>query len=89
MLDHILFALRVARTTYLKKIAVDPADITPTISLGITIDHVVAMTLPVLSGFIWERYGHQWVFVLAGAIALGGFFICLQIRVPDQETTRV
>jgi len=85
MLDHILFALRVARTTYLKKIALDPADITPTISLGITIDHVVAMTLPVLSGFIWEKYGHQWVFVLAGAIALGGFFICLQIRVPEQE----
>ncbi len=85
MLDHILFALRIARTTYLKKIAVDPADITPTISLGITIDHVVAMTLPILSGIIWERYGHQWVFVLAAAIALGGFFICLQIRVPEQE----
>jgi len=85
MLDHILFALRVARTTYLKKIALDPADITPTISLGITIDHVVAMTLPVLSGIIWERYGHQWVFVLAGAIAVGGFFICLRIRVPEQE----
>ncbi len=85
MLDHILFALRIARTTYLKKIAVDPTDITPTISLGITIDHVVAMTLPVLSGVIWERYGHQWVFVLAGAIALGGFFICLQIRIPEQE----
>ena len=26
------------------------------------------MTLPVLSGWIWERYGHQWVFLLAGAI---------------------
>jgi hypothetical protein len=85
MLDHILFALRVARTTYLQKIALDPADITPTISLGITIDHVVAMSLPVLSGLIWERYGHQWVFVLAGAIALGGFFICLRIRVPARE----
>ncbi len=85
MLDHILFALRIARTTYLKKIVVDPADITPTISLGITIDHVVAMSLPVLSGFIWEKYGHQWVFVLAGAIALGGFFICLRIRVPAKE----
>jgi predicted MFS family arabinose efflux permease len=85
MLDHILFALRVARTTYLKKIAVDPADITPTISLGITIDHVVAMSLPVLSGWIWEQYGHQYVFLLAGAIALGGFFICLRIRVPEQE----
>ncbi len=82
VMDSVLFALRVARTTYLKKIAVEPADITPTISLGITIDHVVAMSLPVLSGWIWERYGHQWVFVLAGAIALAGFFVCLRIRVP-------
>jgi predicted MFS family arabinose efflux permease len=85
VLDHILFALRVARTTYLKKIALDPTDITPTISLGITIDHAVAMTLPVLSGWIWERYGHQWVFLLAGAIAVAGFFICLRIRVPESS----
>lgn len=86
VLDHVLFALRVARTTYLKKIAVDPADITPTVSLGITIDHAVAMSLPVLSGWIWERHGHQYVFLLAGAIALAGFFICLRIRVPATET---
>lgn len=86
ILDHILFALRVARTTYLKKIAVDPADITPTISLGITIDHIVAMSLPVLSGFIWERYGHQYVFLMAGAIAVVGFFICLRIKVPQTTT---
>ncbi len=85
ILDHILFALRVARTTYLKKIAVDPQDITPTISLGITIDHAVAMTLPVLSGFIWDRYGYQWVFLLAGAIAVAGFFICLRIRTPERD----
>jgi predicted MFS family arabinose efflux permease len=85
VLDHILFALRVARTTYLKKIAVDPADITPTISLGITIDHLVAMTLPILSGVIWERYGHQWVFLMAGAIAVAGFFICLRVRVPRTD----
>jgi predicted MFS family arabinose efflux permease len=82
--DIILFALRVARTTYLKKIADDPADITPTISMGITIDHAVAMTLPVLSGYIWEAYGYQWVFILAGAIAFIGFFVCLRIRTPDR-----
>ncbi len=83
ILDHILFALRVARTTYLKKIAVEQSDITPTISLGITIDHTVAMTLPILSGFLWENYGHQWVFILAGAIALVGMVVCMQIKVPE------
>jgi hypothetical protein len=86
ILDSVLFALRIARTTYLKKIADDPTDITPTISLGITIDHSVAMSLPVLSGWIWETYGFQWVFVLAGAIALVGFFVCLQIRIPAPES---
>ncbi len=84
ILDNVLFALRVARTTYLKKIALDPADITPTISLGVSIDHAVAMTLPILSGWLWERYGHQWVFLLAGALALAGFFVCLRIRVPER-----
>lgn len=82
MLDHILFALRIARTTYLKKIADSPEEITPTISLGITIDHAVAMSLPVLSGYIWEWFGYQWVFIMASMIALAGFFVCLRIRVP-------
>jgi predicted MFS family arabinose efflux permease len=82
VLDHTLFALRVARTTYLKKIAVDPADITPTMSMGLTIDHAVAMTLPVFSGWLWATVGYQWVFVLAAGIALAGFFVCLRIRVP-------
>lgn len=89
VLDNVLFALRVARTTYLKKIALDPSDITPTISLGVTIDHAVAMTLPILSGWLWERYGHQWVFLLAGALALAGFFVCLRIRVPARPVPAV
>jgi predicted MFS family arabinose efflux permease len=82
--DMVLFALRVARTTYLKKIAEDPSDITPTVSMGITIDHAVAMTLPILSGYIWEAYGFRWVFILAGSIALVGFFVCL--RIPRKTT---
>jgi MFS family permease len=82
VIDSLLFALRVARTTYLGKIVDDPADITPTIATGITIDHSVAMTLPILSGYIWEAFGFRWVFLLAGAIAVAGFFLCLQIRIP-------
>ncbi len=82
VLDIVLFALRVARTTYLAKIADDPGDVTPTIATGITIDHAVAMSLPVLSGYIWEAFGFRWVFLLAGAIAVVGFFVCLRIRVP-------
>jgi len=83
ILDNVLFALRIARTTYLKKIADDPNEITSTISVGITIDHVVAMSLPILSGYVWEAWGFQWVFIIAASIAFAGFFICLRIRVPE------
>ncbi len=82
IMDSVLFALRIARTTYLKKIVDDPDEITPTISMGVTIDHVVAMTLPILSGYVWEAYGFRWVFLMAAAIAVAGFFVCLRIRVP-------
>jgi len=78
--DSVLFALRVARTTYLKKILEDPADLTPTMSMGITIDHSVAMSLPILSGYVWEAWGFQWVFIIAAGIAFAGFFICLRIK---------
>ncbi len=85
IMDSLLFALRIARTTYLKKIVEDPSHITPTISMGITIDHIVAMSLPVLSGYIWEVYGYRWVFIMAAAIALGGFFVCLRIKIPHES----
>jgi hypothetical protein len=83
ILDSTLFALRIARNTYLKKIAEDSSEITPTISMGVTIDHIVAMTLPVLSGYLWVAAGFRWVFILASVIAFAGFFICLQIKVPE------
>jgi hypothetical protein len=85
IMDSVLFALRIARTTYLKKIADDPGDITSTVALGITIDHIVAMSLPILSGYIWTAFGFRYVFVLAAAIAAGGFFVCLRIRVPKVD----
>jgi hypothetical protein len=86
ILDAVLFALRIARTTYLKKIADDPSEITPTISVGITVDHMVAMSLPILSGYIWDAFGFRYVFILAGAIAVAGFFLCLRIQVPRVVT---
>ncbi|MBP7461399.1 MAG: MFS transporter [Candidatus Delongbacteria bacterium] len=48
IMDNLMFAMRIARTTYLKKIADHPGEILPSLALGITMDHVVSMTIPVL-----------------------------------------
>lgn len=80
VVDQVLFAVGMARTTYLSKIAERREDVTPSLSLGVSINHVVSMSLPTLGGFVWERYGYEWVFVGAAVIAVLNIFLALQVR---------
>jgi len=68
--DQVLFAARIARTTYLNRIAVDASEIPSTISMGMTLDHAVSMTIPLFGGLLWNAYGFQWVFIAAALIAI-------------------
>lgn len=67
--DNLMFGTNMARTTYLTKIAARREDVSPTLSLGITLDHAVAMVLPFFAGMLWEQYGHETVFLGATGIA--------------------
>ena len=52
VIDHLFFALAIAIKTYFQKIA-DPRDIAPTAAVSFTINHIAAVFLPVLLGFVW------------------------------------
>ncbi|MEN6348825.1 MAG: MFS transporter [Syntrophomonas sp.] len=69
IIDQLLIAVTMARATYLNRIAESPADVAPTLSMGATLDHAVSMSVPLLGGILWSRYGFQWVFVSAAVIA--------------------
>lgn len=79
IIDQLLFAVTMARATYLNRIAESPADVAPTLSMGTTLDHAVSMSVPLLGGILWARYGFQWVFVAAAFIALLNMGIALYI----------
>jgi MFS family permease len=80
--DNLLFGVNMARDTYLSKIALRPEHIAPTLSLGISINHVVSMSIPALGGLMWMKYGHPSVFVAtAGVAVLMGVFSSM-VRVP-------
>ena len=49
IVDGIFFTLTLAQRTYFQKIA-DPADVASTVSVGFTINHVAAVTVPVAFG---------------------------------------
>ncbi|WP_028583958.1 MFS transporter [Desulfogranum mediterraneum] len=52
VLDHLLFTFSMAIRTYFQKIA-DPRDISPSMAVGFTINHIAAVVIPVLGGLIW------------------------------------
>lgn len=83
--DHLLFGVNMARTTYLSKIVVKPQDLAPTLSLGVTINHAVSMTVPAIGGLIWIRHGYAAVFTAAGGVAVLMFLFSLLVRAPTHR----
>jgi predicted MFS family arabinose efflux permease len=71
VVDHVLFGSRIALQSYFQKIAVQPQEITPNISLGQTINHVAAVIIPVVGGVVWEMLGSRYTFLVGvGIVAL-------------------
>lgn len=68
--DQLLFSVRIARTTYLNRIVDHPDDLTPTISMGLSLDHAVSMLIPLGGGLLWTYYGYIPVFLASGVLAL-------------------
>ncbi len=80
ILDQLLFAVQMARSTYLHKNLVQESDLTPTLSMGVSFDHLVSMTIPILGGFLWESYGYETIFMLAGLIVLANLYVTSRIK---------
>lgn len=84
--DNLLFGVNMARDTYLSKIALQKDHVAPTLSLGISINHAVSMSVPALGGLMWIRFGHASVFLAtAGIGVLMGIFSSM-VRIPPQES---
>ncbi len=78
VLDHLFFALAFAMKTYFQKIA-DPADIAPTAAVAFTINHIAAVFLPAVLGYLWVA-SPGGVFVLAAGMAAAS--LCLALMIP-------
>lgn len=50
--DHLFFNFAMAIRTFFQKVA-DPQDIAPSMAAGFTINHIAAVVLPAIGGFLW------------------------------------
>lgn len=87
VIDHLFFALAFAMKTYFQKIA-DPRDIAPTAAVAFTINHIAAVFLPAVLGYLWIVSPGS-VFALAAgmaAVSLGLALLIPRHPEPGHET---
>ena len=83
VLDRMSTQMGLIRTVYLRTIAVSPADVTPTLSLGLSLDHVVSILCAFAGGVVWTVAGPQWLFYLAATLSLVNLWVAIRVKLPE------
>ena len=82
VIDHFFFALAIAMQTYFQKIA-DPADIASTAGVSFTINHIAAVIMPVVLGFVWLT-SPEFVFLFGALLSIISLIFALNVpRHPE------
>jgi predicted MFS family arabinose efflux permease len=79
VIDHMFFALYIAMSTYFQKIA-DPKDMASSAGVSFTINHIAAVIIPALLGYVWIQ-SYPLVFYIGAGFALCS--LLLSQNVPD------
>jgi predicted MFS family arabinose efflux permease len=82
LLDQMVFSVGMARSTYMKKIALQPDHVQPALTAGVTIDHIFSISAALVGGAIWNQFGFQYVFLFGMVIALANLAAALQVQAP-------
>jgi MFS family permease len=80
--DGVVWTLAMAMTTYVNRIA-PPSEHTPTLSMGVAMNHVAAVAMPLVGGALWQYAGYRWTFAL-GALAVA-LSIVAALHVPKHQ----
>ncbi len=79
IIDNALFAFGVSITTYLNRI-VRPGEMTPTLAMGQTMNHIAAVAVPVTGGLLWNRFGYHAPFWTGAGAALVSLAITQRVH---------
>jgi hypothetical protein len=85
ILDHIFFNFSIAIRTYFQKVG-DPRDIAPSMAVGFTINHIAAVFLPAIGGFLWI-IDYRIPFFGGAAMALISLIAVQKISVHGKQFT--
>ena len=85
IVDRMTAQFGMVRSIYMRAIALVPEDVTPSLSLGMSIDHIVAIAGSYVCGVIWYNWGPEYVFILAGVMSLMNLLVARGIKLNDKN----
>lgn len=80
-LDNLVFFGAIALTTYLHRV-VDDGDLKPTLSMGVTWNHVASVLAPLIGGLAWQAFGYRVIFLSGAVIAAISLVVAQFIEPP-------
>jgi predicted MFS family arabinose efflux permease len=75
----------IGAATYLRKVAVND-EIAPSLAMGVTLQHMAAIVVPVTTGFILNFVGYQVPFLIACGFAIFTFFVTQRLDPRTQKS---
>ncbi len=82
--DRLSMQIGMVNSIYLRSIAVDKEEITSTLSMGVSLDHIISIIAAMIGGFIWTKWGSHWVFFLAALFSVGNLYVAAKVQ-PEEE----
>ncbi len=64
-----MFAFNMATPSYLHKIA-RPGDLSPSLAMGVTFEHLAGIAIPVVGGYLWVTYGYTYAFLVGALVSV-------------------
>lgn len=89
VLDRLSSQMGIIRTIYLKSIAKQPSDVTPTISLAMMMDHVVSIIVGVSGGLLWVKFGSHFIFYAVAALSIVNLVVAVLVKDPRKIEVRL
>ncbi|MCL2495984.1 MAG: MFS transporter [Clostridiales bacterium] len=80
VLDRMTQNFTMVNAVYLRSIAEKPADITPSLTVGLGLDHIVAIICAFIGGIVWSRFGPHYVFIFTAALSIVNIVISYKIK---------
>lgn len=84
ILDRMSMQMGMIRIIYLKSIAVKESDITPTLSLGISMDHIVSIICAYIGGVVWSSMGPQYIFFFAAGLSVINLIVARKATINEK-----